>query len=840
MSCQSFDLHSWWRILAFACLLVRSLGLNPDGILLLSFKYAILSDPLGVLDSWNYFDLTPCSWNGVTCSYSRVIALSLANSQLLGSIPADLGLIQHLRNLNLSKNSINGYLPSSLFSASELQILDLSNNFISGELPELVGGLTNLELLDLSDNGLAGRIPESLTTLYKLNVVSLRNNYFSGSFPGGFNSVVSLDLSSNLINGSLPLNFTGTNLQYFNLSYNRLSGEIPPEFGTQIPTNATIDLSFNNFTGEIPKSSVFLNQEAKSYAGNPELCGKPLMNPCSIPSSISSTPPNASEPTTSPPAVAAIPKTINSAPATTTSPPGPAKNGRSRNGLRPGTIAGIVVGDFLGVVILALIFLNFYQWKKKERGVANTTNSAKPNGAKGRDGSSYSSEESKGNRAWACLRNQPNDDDEEESSEITNSDAEEVEEVKTRNRGGNRPAEQEQKRGELVTVNGEKELEIETLLKASAYILGATGSSIVYKAVLEDGTAVAVRRIGESAVERFREFENQVRAIAKLVHPNLVRIRGFYWGDDEKLVIYDFVPNGSLANARYIRSCGGVVATKNLVFNAPKVNRISSSRSFFLDHSARPNQPVQDLGGTFGLEFFDQSSELTCNFSGKVGSSPCHLQWEVRLRIARGVARGLTYVHDKKHVHGNLKPSNILLGLDMEPKIGDFGLEKLMTGESGYRAGGSAQTFGSKRSTASRDSFQDTAIGPTPSPSPSSLGCISPYHAPESLRNLKPNPKWDVYSFGVVLLELLAGKIVVSDEVGSGHNEILAVENDRVLKMADATIRGDLEGKENALSGLFKLGFSCISPVPQKRPTMKEVLHVLEKFPSSSSNYYGH
>lgn len=110
-------------------------------------------------------------------------------------------------------------------------------------------------------------------------------------------------------------------------------------------------------------------------------------------------------------------------------------------------------------------------------------------------------------------------------------------------------------KGELVTVDGgDKELELETLLKASAYILGASGSSIIYKAVLEDGTALAVRRIGESGLERFRDFENQVRVIAKLVHPNLVRIRGFYWGSDEKLVIYDYVPHGSLANARYRKS----------------------------------------------------------------------------------------------------------------------------------------------------------------------------------------------------------------------------------------------------------------------------------------------
>ncbi|CBI33770.3 unnamed protein product, partial [Vitis vinifera] len=549
-----------------------------------------------------------------TCS--RVIALSLSNFQLLGSIPDDLGMIEHLRNLDLSNNAFNGSLPLSLFNASELQVMDLSNNLISGELPEVDGGLASLQLLNLSDNALAGRIPDYL---------------------------------------------------------------------------------------KIPEANVLYNQQTKSFSGNTGLCGKPLKAP-------------------------SMPKTIDSTPVTS---PGTTNGSRKQdeNGLRPATIVGIVLGDIVGVGILAVIFL-YDIWS-----------------------SSSSSSETRGVTAWSCL---PKRGDEEDSTETTGSDGEEEQTMQT------------------VTVDGEKELELETLLKASAYILGATGSSIMYKAVLEDGTTLAVRRIGESGVERFRDFENQVKVIAKLVHPNLVRIRGFYWGVDEKLVIYDFVPNGSLASARY----------------------------------------------------------------RKVGSSPCHMPWEVRLKVAKGAARGLTYLHDKKHVHGNLKPSNILLGIDMEPKIGDFGLERLVSGETSYKAGGSARNFGSKRSTASRDSFQDMPVGPSPSPSPSSLG-VSPYHAPESLRSLKPNPKWDVFSFGVILLELLTGKVIVSDDLGLG---LASEDKGRVLRMADAAIRADLEGKEDALLACFKLGFSCVSPAPQKRPSMKEAVQVLEKIPSSSSSssYYAH
>ncbi|KAG5623878.1 hypothetical protein H5410_009096 [Solanum commersonii] len=770
MKFQTFDLV----LLLFLLLEYQASGLNNDGLLLLTFKYNILSDPLSVLQNWNSWDDTPCSWKGVGCGNPnasdpnlRVTNLSLPNSLLLGSIPSSLGMIQYLTNLDLSNNSINGSIPLTLFSAPELQRLDFSNNRISGQLPELVGHLNNLQFLNLSGNALTGRLPANLTRLSNLTVVSLKDNYFFGAVPFGFDSVQVLDLSSNLINGSLPPNFGGSNLRYFNASLNRLSGDIPPEFGSKIPPNATIDLSYNNFSGAIPESIVFINQNRKAFSGNPELCGAPLKNLCPIPSTVT-TLPISPEPTSSP-AIAAIPKPTDSNPATESPKEG-------KNGLRTGTIIGIITGDIAAVGVLALIFMYVYRAKKKKR---NIENSIKTEAETAKDfdwASSASSEEYNWLRSWTCLKKQRHGDDD-ELSEASHSESE-------KSQLGNpqqNHVHTEQKTGELVTVDGERELELETLLKASAYILGASGSSIMYKAVLEDGTTLAVRRIGESGVERFKDFENQVKVIAKFVHTNLVKIRGFYWGAEEKLVIYDFVPNGSLANAR---------------------NR-------------------------------------------KAGSSPCHVPWEIRLKVAKGVARGLTYIHEKKHVHGNLKPSNILLGEDMEPKIGDFGIERLVTGDSSHKTYGSARNFGSKRSTASRESFQDFTSGPTPTPSPSALG-ISPYHAPESLRSLKPNPKWDVFSFGVVLLELLTGKVIVSDEMGPasviGATTSAEEEKSKVLRLADVAIRADVEGKEDALLALMKVGYSCISPTPQKRPGMREVVQALEKFPTnstSSSYYYG-
>ncbi|PRQ22906.1 putative protein kinase RLK-Pelle-LRR-III family [Rosa chinensis] len=768
MSSNTQNLCFWWRLISLLLLLVPSLSLNSDGVFLLSFKYSILSDPLSVLESWNYEDETPCSWSGVTCTQLgspgtidmfRVTSLVLPNSQLLGSIAEELGMIEHLVHLDLSNNFFNGSLPKTILNASELQVLSLSNNVISGELPESIGDLKSLQLLNISDNALAGKVPQNLTSLQNLTVVSLRSNYFTGNVPTRFNSVEVLDLSSNLLNGSLPLDFGGDNLRYLNISYNKIWGKIPAEFARNISVNSTIDLSFNNLTGAIPDSQALLNQKTEQFAGNGELCGKPLKNLCAIPSTLS-TPPNV---TSSSPAIAAIPKTLDSPESNPSGAPNSTQN-KTQTGLKPVTITGIVVGDLAGIAIVGLVILYVYQVRKKSKNNPTSTSSdpeKKPDIVTKIDPAATKPS------SWSCLTIKG-----EETSEATSSDSDHDE--KPNHETGvvhSQNSENSQKRGVLITVDGEPELELETLLKASAYVLGASGPSIVYKAVLEDKTALAVRRIGESVVEKMRDFENQVRAIAKMRHPNLVRVRGFYWGEDEKLVIYDYVSNGSLAGT---------------------INR-------------------------------------------KAGSSPYHLPLEVRLKIAKGIARGLSYIHEKKNVHGNIKPSNILLNSDFDPVISDFGLDKLMLGGMiSQKGSGSARGyFGSLKSAGAREGINEMLPPVTGSPiatSSSAGGALSPYHAPESLKNLKPNPRWDVYSFGIVLLELLTGRVFTERELADQWTAAsLMGEKNRVLVMVDVAIRAEVEGREDALQACLKLGFSCASFVPQKRPTMKEALQVLEK-----------
>ncbi|KAM1349091.1 receptor protein kinase-like protein At4g34220 [Malus sylvestris] len=781
---------TWWRVasiflplrLLLLLLLPSAFALNSDGVLLLSFKYSIISDPLSVLDNWNYEDETPCSWIGVTCTHLgnpgtpdmfRVTSLVLPNSHLVGSISPELGSLQHLQRLDLSNNFFNGSLPVTLFNASELQVLSLSNNFISGDLPdEFVSGLKSLQFLNVSGNDLAGDIPENLTSLQNLTIISLRSNYFTGNLPAGFNSVEVLDLSSNLLNGTLPLDFGGENLRYLNLSYNKISGKIPVGFVKRVSENSTIDLSFNNLTGPIPDSPALLSQKTKQFAGNSELCGKPLKTLCPIPSTLS-TPPNMATSTSSSPAIAAIPRTFDNGPETNISGGANGTRNQSQTGLKPGTIAGIVVGDLAGIAVLGLVILYVYHVRKR-KSLNSRGSSAKDPEMKPKVVTKQDPDKKAKSAAWSCITIKG-----EEKSEATSSDSDHDD--KNGPVGGlHNPNGEAQKSGVLVTVEGgdQPELELETLLKASAYILGASGPSIVYKAVLEDKTELAVRRIGECRVLKMRDFESLVRAIAKVRHPNLVRVRGFYWGDDEKLVIYDYVSNGSLATTNTRRS----------------------------------------------------------------GSSPCHLPLETRMKIARGVARGLAYIHEKKHVHGNIKPSNILLNSDMEPIISDFGLDKLVLGNTiGQKASGSARGyFGSLKSMATREGTHDVLpIGGSPSamPSAGAGSASSPYQAPESLKNLKPNPKWDVYSFGIVLLELLTGRIPSERElVAQWTPGTRTEEKIRILIMVDLAIRAEVEGREDALLACLKLGFSCASFSPQKRPTMKEAFQILDKSSSTSSN----
>ncbi|XP_062198591.1 probable LRR receptor-like serine/threonine-protein kinase At4g37250 [Phragmites australis] len=759
-------------------LLCVASALNQDGVLLLSFKLSLAADPLGSLAGWGYADATPCSWNGVVCSPdSRVVTVVLPDAQLVGPVARELGLIEHLRHLDLSSNALSGTIPPELLRAPELRVLSLAGNGITGGLPEQVGQLRSLRALNLAGNALSGAIPQNLTLLPNLTAVSLANNFFSGGLPGGgFPALQVLDVSANLLNGTLPPDFGGAALRYVNLSFNRIAGAIPTEMASSLPANVTIDLSYNNLTGAIPAVPPFSVQRSTAFARNTELCGRPLDRLCSFTSSSVVEPQNGTA--KSPPAIAAIPKDPTEAlpgSDTNTGAGAPASRGQGR--MRLATIVAIAAGDVAGIAVLFVVVLYVYQVRKRRQ---------RQEVAKQRMGVVFKKPESDESpdavcpSLSCCLRKKAGEDSE-DTEEVTDTSASfsakegitdknsKAVEAAAKKKGGDA--------GVLVTVDGGAELELETLLKASAYILGAAGGSIVYKAVLADGAALAVRRIGsdDASVRRFNELEAQMRAVAKLRHGNILRLRGFYWGPDEMLIIHDFAVNGSLANLSIKR---------------------------------------------------------------KPGSSPINLGWSARLRIARGVARGLAYLHDKKCVHGNVKPSNILLDADMEPLLADLGVDRLVRGaDGGLKLSALARRFGSKRSAKSLPDLSPPPGPGGPSASPHAgapADTAAHYRAPEAVKSPKPNAKWDVYSLGVLLLELVAGRALTSLELchlTAGADE----EKAQALRLVDPALRCEMEGRDEAVACCLRLGAACGAMAPNKRPSIRDALQAIDRIPALAS-----
>lgn len=109
--------------------------------------------------------------------------------------------------------------------------------------------------------------------------------------------------------------------------------------------------------------------------------------------------------------------------------------------------------------------------------------------------------------------------------------------------------------GKFAVMDEGMNLELEDLLRASAYVVGKSRSGIVYKVVAGRGSGaagsiVAVRRLNDGdATLTYKDFEYEMDGIGRVHHPNIVRLRAYYYASDEKLLVTDFIKNGSLHSA---------------------------------------------------------------------------------------------------------------------------------------------------------------------------------------------------------------------------------------------------------------------------------------------------
>ncbi|GLJ50889.1 hypothetical protein SUGI_1083840 [Cryptomeria japonica] len=212
-------------LVLFSCIVTFSLSLLPcaslsqDGVILLKMKKEYCSDT-EALNDWNESDQNPCAWSRISCdTFNCVTKVNLSGSFISGNLTSALCSLPNLTTLILSYNEFGGPFPDGLLHCKSLRQLDLSSN----------------QFLDLKSNKFSGTLPISIYELSDLRELYLAGNSFIGHFPHGLlhcKRLEHLDLSENLLIGRLPSRISElSELRELNLAYNDFSGSIPPAFG---------------------------------------------------------------------------------------------------------------------------------------------------------------------------------------------------------------------------------------------------------------------------------------------------------------------------------------------------------------------------------------------------------------------------------------------------------------------------------------------------------------------------------------------------------------------------------------------------------------------------------
>ncbi|KAJ6377316.1 hypothetical protein OIU76_026313 [Salix suchowensis] len=283
-----------------------------------------------------------------------------------------------------------------------------------------------------------------------------------------------------------------------------------------------------------------------------------------------------------------------------------------------------------------------------------------------------------------------------------------------------------------------RELQIATSNFSPRNILGQGGYGVVYKGCLPNKTFIAVKRLKDPNFNGEVQFQTEVEMIGLALHRNLLSLYGFCMTPDERLLVYPYMPNGSVAD-RLRETC-----------------------------REKPS-----------------------------------LDWNRRIHIALGAARGLLYLHEQcnpKIIHRDVKAANILLDEGFEAVVGDFGLAKLLD---------------------LRDSHVTTAVRGT-------VGHI----APEYLSTGQSSEKTDVFGFGILLLELITGQKALDAGNGQIKNGMIldwvrTLHGEKRLEvLVDRELKGCFDASE--LEKAAELALKCTQSHPNLRPKMSEVMKVLE------------
>lgn len=370
--------------------------------------------------------------------------------------------------------------------------LVVENLNLSGLLDQdALNQLDQLRVLSFKANSISGQIP-SLAGLSNLKSLFLNNNNFSGEFPATItllHRIKVVVLTGNKLSGDIPPSLTNLSRLYvLYLEDNHFTGEIPPLNQLSL---RFFNVSNNQLSGEIPDTPALSRFNESSFTGNVKLCGVQLNNNC---------------PSTSP-SYPIIPENVS-------------HHKKSKK------LIIIIVPVVAGILILCVLMAIFIACVRKRRR-NNQDGKSKGVEAGGGEGGEEEGTSRGGNGGGGGGRDG--------------------------NNGGKDGAfSWDQGSGGLGTLvfcgPGDQQMNytLEDLLKASAETLGRGIIGSTYKAVMESGYIVTVKRLRDSRFPRLEEFRRHVEIIGRLRHPNLVPLRAYFQAKEERLLVYDYFPNGSL------------------------------------------------------------------------------------------------------------------------------------------------------------------------------------------------------------------------------------------------------------------------------------------------------
>ncbi|KAG8388726.1 hypothetical protein BUALT_Bualt02G0155300 [Buddleja alternifolia] len=258
--------------------------------------------------------------------------------------------------------------------------------------------------------------------------------------------------------------------------------------------------------------------------------------------------------------------------------------------------------------------------------------------------------------------------------------------------------------------------DLEDVLKVSGELLGKGTYGSTYKAEMDNGITIVVKRLNSASISE-SEFKRHMEIVGRVRHENVVALLAYYSSKDEKLMLYDH----------------------------------------------------------YGCS-------VSALLHGGSGENRAYVNWETRLMIAIGAARGISQIHRQNGgtlVHGDIKSSNIFLNSYQYGCVSNLGLASMI--ERSIKA--------------------------------------SSYHAPEVKNTLNLSQASDVYSFGVLLLELLTCKSLTSFK---------SVKRPRLIaEVFDVSLLNNPTIKKQMIK-MFEIGLSCLAKSPKKRPKMFKVEEVME------------